>query len=88
MSNVVEVLEQTQKATIVKFTDNHALVRIASGNAFSTEDTYCYVNKSPLADMPVDAEFDLPAGKLVTKTNQEGDVMTTTTGIPLKFYSA
>ncbi len=87
MSNVVSVLEQTQKATIIRFTDNHALVAVAS-NSFSTEPLYVYVNKVPLSGMAEKDEIDLPAGKLVTKTDSEGDVMTNKQGIPLKFYVA
>lgn len=88
MSNVVKALEQAQTATIVKFTDNHACCAIASDNAFSTEKQYIYVNKQPLIDMEPGQDFQLPAGKLVTKTNEAGELMTTATGIPLQFYVA
>lgn len=88
MSNVVQALEQAQTATLVKFTDNHACCAIASGNGFSTDDVYIYVNKAPLEGMEPGAVFELPPGKLVTKTNEDGDIMTTKTGIPLKFYVA
>jgi hypothetical protein len=85
---VLRTIDAPVTARIIRFTENSAMVSIPSGNAFSTEGEICYVAKAPLEGSEVGALFELPAGELVSKLDENGNVMTYEDGQVLKFYRA
>ena len=86
MKNVLRTLDKAVSARLVKFTSENACVSIPSENKFSTEGSFCYVNKAPIEDLEVGAVFELPAGQLVSQLDKDGNVKTTKDGIVLAFY--
>lgn len=89
---VLRVLDTDVTATFIDLRgSSHALVSIPSANANSFDTgsaDVCYVNRAPLEGKEPGHIFTLPAGELVAKIGDDGEVMTSKDGDVLSFYRA